>query len=372
MLPAVRRGRPAYPDVLTPREWEVLALIKDGLTNPQIAERLGITESGARFHVSEILSKLGVESRREAALWPTAGGQRRWGFSAASLLRWHLNKVSLVQVARSAGAALLVATAIAFVLLALGVLTNDRRSGSAPTQEIALQSSTSEIALPGDRAAGTAPERWGNFVLTQDSQPLDRTVEVEAPRRDFSWPLDAGPWDHPQAKVTHDEVTARSDPRVPLLGVVPSGEEFLAASVLEDSVGTATVWVAYISGKELQQPDARQALTPDAGTIKISWSLSPNIPVHISPLRTPDKERNPNAQGQAVFLDRTEKVSVKGQPGVMRIYQARRGGDTYPYRTPSVAINWIEGDVLWSFQSFFLTLDQALRAAESIRETKVH
>lgn len=67
MLPAVRRGRPTYPDVLTPREWEVLALIKDGLTNPQIAQRLGITESGARFQVSEILSKLGVDSRQADA-----------------------------------------------------------------------------------------------------------------------------------------------------------------------------------------------------------------------------------------------------------------------------------------------------------------
>jgi DNA-binding CsgD family transcriptional regulator len=67
LFPAVRRGRPTYPDVLTPREWEVLALIKDGLTNPQIAQRLGITESGARFHVSEILSTLGVDSRQAAA-----------------------------------------------------------------------------------------------------------------------------------------------------------------------------------------------------------------------------------------------------------------------------------------------------------------
>nr|AQQ74597.1 hypothetical protein [uncultured bacterium] len=63
------RGRPPYPDVLTPREWEVLALIREGLTNEQIASRLGITERGARFHVSEILSKLYVSSRAEAAAW---------------------------------------------------------------------------------------------------------------------------------------------------------------------------------------------------------------------------------------------------------------------------------------------------------------
>jgi DNA-binding NarL/FixJ family response regulator len=53
----MRRGRPPYPDVLTPREWEVLSLIREGLTNDEIAECLGLTERGARFHVSEILSQ---------------------------------------------------------------------------------------------------------------------------------------------------------------------------------------------------------------------------------------------------------------------------------------------------------------------------
>jgi DNA-binding CsgD family transcriptional regulator len=65
----VKRGRPAYPDLLTPREWEVLALIREGLTNEQIAARLGVSERGARYHVSEILSKLGLKSRDEAAAW---------------------------------------------------------------------------------------------------------------------------------------------------------------------------------------------------------------------------------------------------------------------------------------------------------------
>lgn len=73
----MRRGRPKHPDVLTPREWEVLAFIREGLTNEQIATRLGISESGARFHVSEIFSKLGVESREEAAAW-TPAPDRRW------------------------------------------------------------------------------------------------------------------------------------------------------------------------------------------------------------------------------------------------------------------------------------------------------
>jgi DNA-binding CsgD family transcriptional regulator len=78
----MKRGRPPYPDVLTPREWEVLQLIREGLTNEQIAQRLGISERGARYHVSEIISKLGVTRREQAAQW---GRTRHLGFVAAPL-----------------------------------------------------------------------------------------------------------------------------------------------------------------------------------------------------------------------------------------------------------------------------------------------
>src|SRR5438445_3617801 len=62
-----RRGRPRHPDILTPREWEVLKLLRQRLSNEQIGERLGITLDGAKYHVAQILSKLDVESREEAA-----------------------------------------------------------------------------------------------------------------------------------------------------------------------------------------------------------------------------------------------------------------------------------------------------------------
>jgi NarL family two-component system response regulator LiaR len=51
---------------LTPREKEVLALMVEGLSNPQIADRLVIGLSTVKFHVSGIFSKLGVTSRAEA------------------------------------------------------------------------------------------------------------------------------------------------------------------------------------------------------------------------------------------------------------------------------------------------------------------
>jgi len=64
------RGAPAVmqelPESLTPRELEVLQLLAQGLPNKLIAQRLGISEHTAKFHVNAILGKLGVQSRSEA------------------------------------------------------------------------------------------------------------------------------------------------------------------------------------------------------------------------------------------------------------------------------------------------------------------
>lgn len=57
-------------DLLTPREREVLALMGQGLTNAEIAERLDISFATAKTHVIDILARLAVASREEAvAVW---------------------------------------------------------------------------------------------------------------------------------------------------------------------------------------------------------------------------------------------------------------------------------------------------------------
>jgi NarL family two-component system response regulator LiaR len=67
MLFKARRRGPELGDDLTEREREVLGLIVKGQTNPEIADHLIISESTVKTHVSNILSKLGVSTRTEAA-----------------------------------------------------------------------------------------------------------------------------------------------------------------------------------------------------------------------------------------------------------------------------------------------------------------
>ena len=87
-----RHGRPPYPDLLTPRQQEVIGLLRQGLTNGQIGNRLGISLDRAKYHVSEIIGKLGVSSRAEALAWQA--GSRPWWAGVAAFVSWPFNKFS--------------------------------------------------------------------------------------------------------------------------------------------------------------------------------------------------------------------------------------------------------------------------------------
>jgi NarL family two-component system response regulator LiaR len=66
LVQATMQPAPVGAD-LTPRERQVLALLAEGRTNKQIAEALTVSSGTVRLHVSNILSKLGVSNRTEAA-----------------------------------------------------------------------------------------------------------------------------------------------------------------------------------------------------------------------------------------------------------------------------------------------------------------
>src|SRR5438128_8828791 len=103
------------PTELTDRERDVLELLRRDFTNEQIAERLGISLDGAKYHVSQILSKLGVATREEAAA--VALGERRRWWAAWPL--W----------AKIAGAAFVASVVGGLALLAWGALRTDSKDG---------------------------------------------------------------------------------------------------------------------------------------------------------------------------------------------------------------------------------------------------
>jgi len=65
---------PRVPETLTPREQEVLVLIADGASDSQIAGSLSIAKSTVRFHVGNILGKLNLDNRVQAAAYALQQG----------------------------------------------------------------------------------------------------------------------------------------------------------------------------------------------------------------------------------------------------------------------------------------------------------
>lgn len=121
-----RRTHPRQLE-LTERQVEVLRLIEQGFSNSEIAGRLGISLDGAKFHVSEILAKLGVSTREEAvAAW--RAGRRRIPWA------WILLGLGAVAVA-------------GLVLIAVAIARDASSTGDEPPAS--LQPPTTPTTAPG-------------------------------------------------------------------------------------------------------------------------------------------------------------------------------------------------------------------------------
>jgi DNA-binding CsgD family transcriptional regulator/catechol 2,3-dioxygenase-like lactoylglutathione lyase family enzyme len=65
-----RRGRPPYPDLLTPAEWRVTDAVRHGLSNPVLAARQGVSAEAVKYHLANIFRKLGLANRGQLRHWP--------------------------------------------------------------------------------------------------------------------------------------------------------------------------------------------------------------------------------------------------------------------------------------------------------------
>jgi DNA-binding CsgD family transcriptional regulator len=155
-----RRGRPPYPDILTPREWEVLGLVESGYSNEEIASRLGISLGGAKFHVSEILGKLHLSNREEAARWHR---QRLAPVPIWVVLRdwlWSSPLRAAETVGASVGAVALAGVAVLAIAVARGDTNEGTVGGSTEATTVARSAPADSTLVALAPGTHSAPNFW--------------------------------------------------------------------------------------------------------------------------------------------------------------------------------------------------------------------
>ena len=124
----------------------MLALLREGLTNPRIAERLSITLDGAKYHVSEILSKLGVSSREEAARWQPS--ERPWWATAIAPLAWPWRRANVSWLATAVAGVMAVLLVVGVGLLVWGLVRTDGDADASAAAGATVAASPTALLLP--------------------------------------------------------------------------------------------------------------------------------------------------------------------------------------------------------------------------------
>jgi Tol biopolymer transport system component/DNA-binding CsgD family transcriptional regulator len=159
------------PERLTRRQQEVLELLRRGFTNEEIAQRLGISLDGAKWHVSEIIGSLGVADRYEAARWRPEGERRPWWMFA-----W-LREGHWSVAAKAVSAATLAVATVAIIALGWGVWrTNDDAAVIVPGARTLVLGTDSGVVIAVDTETGGVALRFSALKDTAHTVAPDGTM----------------------------------------------------------------------------------------------------------------------------------------------------------------------------------------------------
>lgn len=170
----------------TPRQREVLDLIARDKTNQEIADTLGVSLDGAKWHMREILSKLNVERREDAAeYWRLHNGWRpRLGRAWRSLAG--------VSALKLTGAAVAGATVLFAGVAVVLSLRGDEPPAGAPPAEASPSATTTPAASSPSPTLPPPPPTPRQIVLDTSERPQPaETTRVLGPPPDSVFP----PWD---------------------------------------------------------------------------------------------------------------------------------------------------------------------------------
>lgn len=249
----MRRGRPPHDDILTPREWEVLALIEEGLTNEQIAERLEINVGTAKYHVGEILSKLQVESRGDAPAAARALSARPHSAGIYALLRlkpwWR---------ATGAAGALLVLTLVGLLLVRSWI---DDQTGPGPRDSgdtVGLGPDVGASPESGLATRPTPPQCVTGPRAENPTQQSPSGASLTMPTSERFGTVEEG-----EAWICLDVPQAQAMPGWRIQGVTASRSHSLSQFV--QGMGFRSLVISYVKG-----PDGLhvELTTPGAGTVE--------------------------------------------------------------------------------------------------------
>ncbi len=154
---------------LTDRQREVAQLVAQGLTNAEIGDRLGISLDGAKYHVSEVLTRLNLERREQIAEWVGRAGasgrsRHRWAFAA-------------VAAALTAGAAVLV---VVFVAGWSGLADG---ASDQPSDGALVQVGRPVIESTPEASAAGEPETFGDLSTSEMLELLYEPIPWHDARR---------------------------------------------------------------------------------------------------------------------------------------------------------------------------------------------